>query len=220
MVALMRDLPLARKSGLAVLGILFVGLAWYSSTRLIDFQVYHRVATQILRGDYALYPQAVYDGTSHGESHEFLDAPAIAFLFVPFGLLSLQAAAFVFACLKIWPMCTRAGSSPGERAPSRGMTGCSDRLAVRGGWLSRRGISQWERARIHHAAAGGGVRTGRARESRCSGRRARRRHCDEAHARSSPRLFRAETTVRDVRSHARCAGVAVDASRRASSVSR
>lgn len=98
---MIRQAPWAAKAGLVVLGALFVLLAWYSSTRSIDFQIYHRVAGQVLRGDYEIYPPAVYDGTDRGDSHEFQYAPIVAFLFVPFGVLPLQAAAFLFACLKI-----------------------------------------------------------------------------------------------------------------------
>src|SRR5262245_12847976 len=97
----MSTVPRPHKVGLIVLAILFVGLAWYSSTRPIDFQIYHRVATQVLHGDYELYPRVVYEGVRRGDSHEFLYAPVVAFLFVPFALLPMQAATFLFACLKI-----------------------------------------------------------------------------------------------------------------------
>jgi alpha-1,2-mannosyltransferase len=90
-----------QKSGLLAVAVLFLGLAWYSSTRPIDFQLYHRVATQFLHGDYELYPRSVYEGTPRGDSHEYLYAPVVAFLFVPFAWLPLHAAAFLFACLKI-----------------------------------------------------------------------------------------------------------------------
>ncbi len=105
-----------QKAGLVALAILFVGLAWYSSTRPIDFQIYHRVATQVLHGDYELYPRVVYQGVRRGDSHEFLYAPVVAFLFVPFALMPLPVAAFLFACLKIpayayvvWVMTRRLG---------------------------------------------------------------------------------------------------------------
>jgi len=93
--------PPSHKAGLAALAVLFLGLAWYSSTRPIDFQIYHRVGTQVLHGDYELYPREVYEGVRRGDTHEFLYAPVVAFLFVPFALLPLQAATFLFACLKI-----------------------------------------------------------------------------------------------------------------------
>jgi alpha-1,2-mannosyltransferase len=87
--------------GLIALGGLSLGLAWFASTRPVDFQIYHRVAAQVLRGDYELYPAAVFDGTARGDSHEYQYAPLVAFIFAPLGLLSMQAAAFLFACLKI-----------------------------------------------------------------------------------------------------------------------
>jgi alpha-1,2-mannosyltransferase len=86
---------------LIVLAVVLLALAWYSSTRPIDFLVYHRAATQILGGDYEIYPNELYDGSPRTDTHTFQYAPVVAWLFVPFGFLSLQAAAFVFACLKI-----------------------------------------------------------------------------------------------------------------------
>jgi hypothetical protein len=97
----MSRVPRSHKVGLAVLAACFLGLAWYSSTRPIDFQIYHRVAAQVLNGDYELYPRAVYDGPRRGDTHEFVYAPIVAFLFAPFAWLPMQAAAFLFACLKI-----------------------------------------------------------------------------------------------------------------------
>jgi hypothetical protein len=97
----MPAVPRSQTSALLVLVVLFLGLAWYSSTRPIDFQIYHRVATQVLDGDFELYPRAADDRTRRGDTHEFLYAPVVAFLFVPVALLPLQAAAFLFACLKI-----------------------------------------------------------------------------------------------------------------------
>ena len=97
----MPTVPRLHKASLAALAVLFLGLAWYSSTRTVDFQIYHRVATQVLHGDYELYPRAAYEGTRRGDTHEFLYAPVVAFLFVPFAWLPMQAAAFLFACLKI-----------------------------------------------------------------------------------------------------------------------
>src|SRR5262245_59724747 len=97
----MPTVPRTEKAGLVALAILFVGLAWYSSTRPIDFQIYHRVATKVLHGDYELYPRVVYEGVRRGDTHEFIYAPVVAFLFVPFALLPMQAATFLFACLKI-----------------------------------------------------------------------------------------------------------------------
>jgi alpha-1,2-mannosyltransferase len=86
--------------GLSALAVLFLGLAWYSSTKPVDFQIYHRVAGQVINGDYELYPR-VGQGTDRGDSHEFQYAPILALIFVPLGLLPLQAAAFLFAVLKI-----------------------------------------------------------------------------------------------------------------------
>ena len=89
-----------RRLGLAVLGILLVALARESATHSVDFPIYHRVGRQILQGDYELYPAALYSG-GPVPSHGFRYAPAIAFLFVPFALLPLEAAALLFFLLKI-----------------------------------------------------------------------------------------------------------------------
>jgi hypothetical protein len=86
--------------GLAVLGILIVALARESATHSVDFPIYHRVGRQVLQGDFELYPAALYTGGSV-PSHGFRYAPAIAFLFVPFALLPLEAAALLFFLLKI-----------------------------------------------------------------------------------------------------------------------
>ena len=71
----------------------------YCATHSVDFPVYHRVAAQIVRGDYEIYPAAVYSGQNI-PAHGFRYAPAIAFMFVPFGLLPLEVAAFLFFALK------------------------------------------------------------------------------------------------------------------------
>jgi alpha-1,2-mannosyltransferase len=89
------------RAGLVVLGALLAALAWHSATHAIDFPVYHRAATQVLAGDYELYPRAIYEGDAQVPGHAFRYAPALAFLFAPFGLLPLPAAAFAFFCLKI-----------------------------------------------------------------------------------------------------------------------
>jgi Glycosyltransferase family 87 len=89
----------ARRLELAVLGAVVAALAWESATRSVDFPIYHRVGHQILQGDYELYPAALYSG-GPAPSHGFRYAPAIAFLFVPFALLPLEAAALVFFLLK------------------------------------------------------------------------------------------------------------------------
>lgn len=72
----------------------------YCATHSVDFPVYHRVARQVLSGNYELYPAAVYTGGAV-PSHDFRYAPVTAFLFVPFGLLPMRAAAFVFFLLKV-----------------------------------------------------------------------------------------------------------------------
>ena len=85
--------------------------------------MYHRAARQILAGNYELYPEEAYGGQPH-PSQGFRYAPAIAFLFLPFGFLPLQFAAFVFYGLKLvalwWVGATiarRAGSpEPAQRA--------------------------------------------------------------------------------------------------------
>jgi hypothetical protein len=76
------------------------GFGVYCATHSVDFPVYHHAAAQIMRGDYEIYPAAVY---AHGivPPHGFRYAPAIAFLFVPFGWLPLGAAAFLFFAFKV-----------------------------------------------------------------------------------------------------------------------
>ena len=86
--------------GLLALGVALLALAWDSATHSVDFPVYHRIATQILEGNYELYPTELYDG-GVVPPHGFRYAPAIALLFVPFGLLPLEAAAFLFFGLKV-----------------------------------------------------------------------------------------------------------------------
>jgi hypothetical protein len=81
-------------------GAMLVAFGVYCATHSVDFPVYHRTAAQIARGDYEIYPAAVYaDGVV--PAHGFRYAPAVAFLFVPFGWLPLGAAAFVFYALSI-----------------------------------------------------------------------------------------------------------------------
>jgi len=89
----------ARRLGLIALGLAAVFLAWQSATRSVDFPIYHRVARQILQGDYEFYPRALYEGGTV-PAHGFRYAPAVAFLFVPLGLLPLEAAALIFLALK------------------------------------------------------------------------------------------------------------------------
>jgi hypothetical protein len=81
-------------------GAMLLGFGVYCATHSVDFPVYHRVAAQITRGDYEIYPTGIY-ANGVVPSHAFRYAPAIAFLFVPFGLLPLGAAAFLFFALKV-----------------------------------------------------------------------------------------------------------------------
>ena len=90
----------ANRLGIAVVGLLLPLLAWQASFRPIDFPVYHGVATSILHGDWGFYPTD-YDGPEPVSGHAFRYAPAVGLLFVPFGLLPLEAAAFAFFCLKL-----------------------------------------------------------------------------------------------------------------------
>jgi hypothetical protein len=91
-----------RINGIAVAAFAAMVLAFgvYSATHSVDFPVYHRVAAQIVHGDYEIYPTAVYSGEAI-PPHGFRYAPAIAFLFVPFGWLPLEVAAFLFFALKV-----------------------------------------------------------------------------------------------------------------------
>ncbi len=82
-----------------VLGVLLVGFARECAIHSVDFPVYHRIARQLIAGNYEIYPAAVYDGGPI-PPHGFRYAPAIAFLFVPFGLLPVELAALVFFVLK------------------------------------------------------------------------------------------------------------------------
>jgi len=85
---------------LVVSAALVAGFGAYCATHSVDFPVYHRAAAQIARGDYEIYPTAVYGG-GVAPAHGFRYAPAIAFLFLPFGWLPLGAAAFSFFVLKV-----------------------------------------------------------------------------------------------------------------------
>jgi hypothetical protein len=84
---------------LAAAGLVVLAFGLVCATHSVDFPVYHRAAVQLLHGDYELYPTTLYTGGSV-PPHGFRYAPAIALLFVPFGLLPLAAAAFVFFALK------------------------------------------------------------------------------------------------------------------------
>jgi Glycosyltransferase family 87 len=89
-----------QRTGLVVLAILLALLAREAATRSIDFPVYHRAARQVLAGQFEFYPVEAYGGTP-GPSQGFRYLPAIAFLFVPFGWLSLELAALAFFALKL-----------------------------------------------------------------------------------------------------------------------
>jgi hypothetical protein len=92
-----------QRIGLAILCIFLVLLARQAATRSIDFPVYHRAARQVIAGHYEFYPVEAYGGTP-GPSQGFRYAPAIAFLFVPFGWLPLELAALAFFALKLAAM--------------------------------------------------------------------------------------------------------------------
>jgi len=89
-----------QRVGLAVLFVLLVLLGREASIHSVDFPVYHRAARQVITGGYEFYPVEAYGGTP-GRSQGFRYLPAIAFLFVPFGWLPLEAAAFAFFALQI-----------------------------------------------------------------------------------------------------------------------
>lgn len=110
-----------QRAGLAVLLILLALLAREAATRSIDFPVYHRAARQVIAGHYEFYPTEAYGGTPF-PSQGFRYLPAIAFLFVPFGWLSLELAALAFFALKLaalWyvgaTVARHAGLSEGQR---------------------------------------------------------------------------------------------------------
>lgn len=91
---------LVRTLGWSLLTVLLLAFGWHSATHSIDFPVYYQAAAQVLQGDYELYPRALYEGAAV-PGHGFRYAPVLAFLFVPFALLPLEAAAFLLFCLKI-----------------------------------------------------------------------------------------------------------------------
>ena len=106
-----------QRAAAAGLLVLLVILARQAAMHSIDFPIYHPAARQILAGNSELYPAEAYVGQPI-PPHGFRYAPVIAFLFVPFGWLPLEPAAFVFYCLKLaalwWIGATvarRAGSS-------------------------------------------------------------------------------------------------------------
>lgn len=89
-----------QRAGVLAPAVLIAMLAWQASTRSVDFPIYHRIASQILAGDYELYPAEVYSGETI-PPHGFRYLPVIAFLFVPFAWLPLPFAALTFFILKL-----------------------------------------------------------------------------------------------------------------------
>ena len=89
-----------QRVGLALLFVLLVPIGREAAIHSVDFPVYHRAARQVITGHYEFYPVGAYGGTP-GRSQGFRYLPAIAFLFVPFGWLPLEVAAFAFFALKI-----------------------------------------------------------------------------------------------------------------------
>jgi alpha-1,2-mannosyltransferase len=79
--------------------LLSLAFALYCAAHSIDFPVYYRAATQIIHGDYEIYPATVYDGGAV-PPHGFRYAPVFAFLFAPLALVPLDVAAFLFIALK------------------------------------------------------------------------------------------------------------------------
>ena len=78
--------------------VLVVGLpvlAWQASIRSVDFPVYHRIGTEVLAGDFTLYPPEAFDGRLM-PAHAYRYLPAVAALFAPLALLPLRWAAFAF----------------------------------------------------------------------------------------------------------------------------
>lgn len=83
-----------------MLAVLLAALARESARRPVDLPVYHRVAREMIAGDFTIYPAAVYDGTPM-PPHGFRYAPVIAFLMMPIGWLPLEAAALLLYALKL-----------------------------------------------------------------------------------------------------------------------
>jgi hypothetical protein len=90
-----------RRLGLGIAGLVLALLGWQSAVRPVDFAVYHRAGTQILQGDYELYPSGLYEGDPDVDEHGFRYAPAIALLFVPLAVVPLPAAAAFFFLVKL-----------------------------------------------------------------------------------------------------------------------
>jgi alpha-1,2-mannosyltransferase len=110
-----------QRLAMVVFVILLGLLAREAATRSIDFPVYHRAARQVIAGHYEFYPVEAYGGTP-GPGQGFRYVPAIAFLFAPFGWLSLELSALAFFVLKLaaaWyvgaTVARHAGLSEGRR---------------------------------------------------------------------------------------------------------
>jgi hypothetical protein len=91
---------LIKRLGLVLLGGALLLLAWESAMHSVDFPIYHRIGTQLLHGNYELYPVELYVGGSV-PPHGFRYAPAMAVLFVPLAFFPLEVAAFIFFSLKV-----------------------------------------------------------------------------------------------------------------------
>lgn len=92
--------PWRQRVGALGLAAAFGVLAWQAATRSVDFPIYHRIGGQLLAGDYAIYPPAVFDG-GQMPPHGWRYLPVTAALFVPLALLPLQWAALLFFMLKV-----------------------------------------------------------------------------------------------------------------------
>ncbi len=110
-------------------------LGWQASTRSVDFPIYHRVASQVLAGDYEIYPAEVYDG-GDVPPHGFRYLPVIAFLFVPVALLPLPVAAAAFFVLKIAVLAWTGRTVAGDAGAANGYTVPLIALAIVAGYVA------------------------------------------------------------------------------------
>ncbi len=85
-----------KKIGLILLltGVLYA--AYYSANHPIDFPLYYQATQQVLNNDFNIYPQ----GDQH-VGHCFNYVPLFILLFLPFAILNLKVAAFLWFLLKI-----------------------------------------------------------------------------------------------------------------------
>lgn len=88
------------RAGWVLASVLLAALGWRAATDSVDFPIYHHAGSQVLAGDFELYPSEVYDGRPVG-GHGFRYAPVWALLFVPFALLPLPLAAGIFYAVKV-----------------------------------------------------------------------------------------------------------------------